>query len=376
MAQLALTANDIPPLLEGLAIMGTGGGGSPEWGRKILEQDLRMGRSWRVVPPEDLPDQATIICGGIMGSVKTLAAIGFDEVLERWERRFELLEVTREMERTLGRRIDAMVPFELGGLNTPIVFTLAARMGIAAVDGDALGRSAPETQMTSFLGLGVSLTPMLLLDMAGNLVVVQQAADPAYADELGRWVVTHGGGMGANNHYPMSGRQLKQVALPGTVGRALQLGREVMSARAAGQDPVAVVARELGGRLLFQGRVVALREEERMGFYFTTVTLTGAEGFAEHSARLIIKNETMLLFLDEKPAVMFPDLVCMLDPDSGRGVMSVELAEGMFLCLVAAACHPRLRQAIRTEAGRRAFAPARYGHPELSYRPMEGLLGQ
>jgi DUF917 family protein len=72
MGNLDLTLEDIRPLLEGLAIMGTGGGGNPAWGRMILEQDVRMGRTWHIIAPEDVPDDATIVSGGIMGSVKAL----------------------------------------------------------------------------------------------------------------------------------------------------------------------------------------------------------------------------------------------------------------------------------------------------------------
>ncbi len=103
------------------------------------------------------------------------------------------MRVTRYMEQLLGRPIDAVVPFEAGGLNSPIILTLAARMGIAAIDGDALGRSAPETQMTSWHSHGVEVTPMPLADSYGKIVVVSKAVVPTYVDEIGRVVVTKGG---------------------------------------------------------------------------------------------------------------------------------------------------------------------------------------
>jgi len=56
--------------------------------------------------------------------------MGIDQVVAHWEERFELLEVTRVMEGLQGRRVDYVVPFEVGGLNTPVMLTLAARMGI------------------------------------------------------------------------------------------------------------------------------------------------------------------------------------------------------------------------------------------------------
>jgi DUF917 family protein len=370
MSKLILTRADIDPLLEGLGILGTGGGGNPAWGRMILENDISRGRTWNIVPLEDVPDDWTIVCGGIMGSVKALEAIGFDKVLEGWEADFPLLKVTRYMEKLLGRKIDAMVPFEAGGLNSPIVLTLAARMGIAAIDGDALGRSAPETQMTSWHGHGIEVTPMPLADSYGNIVVVSHATEATYVDEVGRWVVTKGGSMGANNHHPMTGTQLKQTTIPGTFSRSLALGRAVQSARAQGSDPVDTVKATLGARRLMYGSIKSLQEGERMGFYFTVATITGLGADAGHQGQLVIKNEAMLFSFDDRPVTIFPDPIYLLDPKTGRGFMSIELKNGQEIVLLGAPAHPRLQAAAMTSAGREAMSPARFGHAELMYEPM------
>lgn len=374
MSAYALSPGDLDPLLEGLAILGTGGGGSPSWGKAILEHDLSMGRIPSIIPLQDIDDDATLVSGGMMGSVKVLEDMGIDRVMEHWEQRFELLEVTRVMEGILGRSIDHVVPFEVGGLNTPVILSLGARMGISVIDGDALGRSAPETQMTSFIGHGVSLTPMPLIDYEGNVVIVQEAPEPAYADQLGRWVVSNGGGMGANNHYPMSGRQAKEAIVPHTISGALELGHAVLRARQQGSDPVAAATEFLGGVILFTGSVARAQEEEKMGFYYTVVDLHGTGPDEGVIARLVIKNETMLLSIGEAIKAIFPDLVCMLEPGTGRGIMSTELAEDASLSLVGARCHERLREALRSEVGALAFSPARYGYPELEYQPIEELV--
>lgn len=374
MSHYRLTQDDIAPLLEGLAIVGTGGGGSPSWGKAILEHDFAVGRTPTIISLGEIEDQATVVSGGVMGSVKVLEAMGIDGVMEAWEERFELLEVTRVMEGILGRRIDHVVPFEVGGLNTPVILSLGARMGIPVIDGDALGRSAPETQMTSFIGHGISLTPMPLVDYEGNVVIVQDSADPTYADRLGRWVVTEGGGMGANNHYPMTGRQAKEVVVPNTITGAFELGRAVLRARQNGDDPVASAIKTLDGVLLFTGVVERLQEEEKKGFYFTVVGLKGTGQHDGSIARLVIKNETMLLSVDDTVRAIFPDLICMLEPGTGRGVMSVELKEGTSLALVGVRCHQRLREALQTDVGALAFSPSRYGYPELKYQPIETLV--
>ncbi len=370
MSETTLRREDLQPLLEGLAILGTGGGGNPDWGRMILENDLARGREWNLVGLDSVPDDWTIVCGGIMGSVKALEQIGFEKVLEGWESDFPLLTVTRYMERLLGRRIDAMIPFEAGGLNSPIVLTLAARMGIAAIDADALGRSAPETQMTSWYGHGVEITPMPLADSMGNIVVVSRASAPTYVDEVGRFVVTKGGHLGANNHHPMTGSQVRETSIPGTFSAALELGRTVLAAREAGRDPVAAVRDHLGAWHDYRVRLASLREEEHLGFYFTTAVLDRLAPDEGGAAELVVKNETMLLKADGEVVCTFPDRVLMLEPGTGRGVMSVELREGLELALLVAPCHPRLQAAAMTERGRVSMAPARFGHPELEYQPL------
>ncbi len=374
MSTYAFAPDDVAPLLEGLAILGTGGGGSPSWGQAILEHDFSMGRTPSIIPLQDIDNDATVVSGGMMGSVKVLEDMGIAAVMDHWEQRFELLEVTRVMERILGRSIDHVVPFEVGGLNTPVILSLGARMGISVIDGDALGRSAPETQMTSFIGHGVSLTPMPLIDYEGNVVIVQEATEPTYADELGRWVVTHGGGMGANNHYPMSGRQAKEAIVPDTISGALELGRAVLRARQNGEDPVATATEVLGGVPLITGFVDHLQEEQKMGFYYTVADIRGTGPDDGRAARLVIKNETMLLSIEGSIRAIFPDLVCLLEPGTGRGVMSVELAQGKALTLVGVRCHERLREALRSDVGALAFSPARYGYPDLEYQPMEELV--
>lgn len=371
MPTYTFTPADVEPLLEGLAILGTGGGGSPEWGKAIMRNDFAHGRHPQIIPLEEIADEATVVSGGIMGSVKKLEEFGTEAIMAHWEQRFELEAVTRVMEGILGRKIDHMVPFEVGGLNTPVVLSLGARLGIPIIDGDALGRSAPETQMTAFIGHGVSLTPMPLIDYNGNVVIVQSAVDPTYPDQLGRWVVTNGGGLGANNHYPMTGRQAKRAVVPGTISKALRLGRAVQAAREQGGDPVHTVAAEMNGTRLFVGQIVRLDEEEKLGFYFTTATIQGQRPDHRRTARLVIKNETMLLEIDGKVRAIFPDLVLLLDPVTARGLMSVELKPGTRVALVGCPCHERLRAAVRSEVGARAFSPARYGRPHLTYRPLE-----
>jgi hypothetical protein len=184
---------------------------------------------------------------------------------------------------------------------------------------------------------------------------------------LGRWVVTRGGGMGANSHYPMSGKKLKETVIPHTISGALALGEAVFKARAEKADPIAVVAKYVGGKHLHTGVIEKMEEKEWEGFYFINARLSGG-------AELVIKNEYMALFLDGKPVTVFPDFILGLDPQTGRGWMSSDLKVGDEMALVVSPCHPRLRGALKSKEGQNAFSPVRFGQPNLAFKPVEELL--
>lgn len=373
MARWILDKNDVDALLIGLGIYGTGGGGDPEWGRKIIENDFSKGRVYEIVDPEDVEDDAFVCSGGIMGSVKALEYMSYDEIVESWEKEFILMKAFKEMEKIKGRKIDYIIPFEAGGLNTPVIMTLAARMGIPVINADAVGRSAPETQMTSFVGYGISLNPMPLVDHKGNTIVVMSANELTYADEIGRFVVTKGGGMGGNAHYAMSGAELKKSCIPGAISNSIRVGKLILEAQRKGIDPVDEFVEKENGLKLFEGVVTEVVGEDKGGFYLTNVTLDGTKDYTNKKAKLVIKNEVMAAWVDGKIKSIFPDLVCMLYTESGIGVMSSDIKQGMKISLVGFPCHERLRYCLKTEAGKTAFGGARYGYPELEYIPIEQL---
>jgi hypothetical protein len=358
-------------LLEGVKAYSTGGGGSPEWGRAIMERDFAAGLRYELIDPEEVEEDSLTISGGFLGSV--VEAMSVSEVVAGWDRCYEPVEALRLMEVILHRKVDYVIPFEMGALNTPAILSLGARAGLRIVDGDAVGRAAPETQMASFIGYGVSLTPMPLVDHYGNKMVVMDSAEPTLADEAGRWLVTKFPGMAANAHYPMSGAKLREAVIPNTVSNALKVGEAIMRARKAGENGFQAFSAASGARELIVGKIASMKGEDRGGFYFTMVTVDGTGHYEGHRAEIAIKNETMLLWLDGRLRVMFPDLICISHPETGEGLMTQDLATGQSIGVACLPCHPKLRAVLDTEIGVKSFGPQRYGYPSLAYRPLEDL---
>ncbi|MEM4735339.1 MAG: DUF917 domain-containing protein, partial [Candidatus Thorarchaeota archaeon] len=339
---MKLSKENALDMLIGAGILGTGGGGHPEnFGKPIVEWDYARGRVYELTDPEQVRDDAFIVCGGYMGSVKAFTSVG--NMLEVWESRYELLEAMRVTEKITGKKVNHLVPFEIGGLNTTVMLSLAARTGITTVDGDGLGRSAPETQMITFVGYGIELCPMPVVTRNGSVIIVDRTSSPALADEIGRFAVVQDGGAGANNHYYQTGAQLKRAVIPNSITKAMTLGEHIRDANEHGRDPIDAFHEVMGGKTLLTGTVKQLIGEDRAGHWHVRMVIAAED--RKGKIEVTVKNEYMMLTCDDRPCVMFPDLICIHYPDTGYGVMSSDLKEGMRVVVTAVAAHERLRHA-------------------------------
>jgi len=372
MSEKILEKDELESMLIGVGILGTGGGGDPDlFGKPLIEWDLSKGREYRIIDPERIDDDAFVVSGGYAGSVTVYMSIG--DTLKKWEERYELLEALRIMESLFNKKVDYVVPFELGGVNTPVILSLAARAGIVTIDGDGLGRAAPETQMSSFLGHGISLTPMPFVDKEGNVLIVKHSVKSTYPDEIMRFALDLNGKMGANNHYPMTGKQLKESVVPNTISLSIKVGDAVKNAIETKSDVVDAFIEVSKGIELFRGTVKEMKGEDVRAHFLAKATLEGTGEYAGKTMEIIFKNEAMMARIDGQIVTVFPDLICMVDPKTGKGIMTVNIKPGLEMAVVGVAAHERLRECLKTEAGREAFSPARFGFPEVKYEPIEVL---
>ena len=63
-----VTEADLEAIAIGAGILGTGGGGNPYVGKLRARQAIREFGSVDILSPEDLPDDARIVCVGIIGA--------------------------------------------------------------------------------------------------------------------------------------------------------------------------------------------------------------------------------------------------------------------------------------------------------------------
>src|SRR5947207_3007118 len=147
----------------------------------------------------------------------------------------------------------------------------AMHVGAAIVDGDFAGRAIPELCQTSAAIAGMSFAPGAIVDPWGNVLLVKQTASELLTERIGKLVsiatkLPDMKASCAHAGFLMSGKDLKRVAVPGGITRALAVGRAIRAAKAGGADPVAAAAEALGGWVLSRGRVGRRERGRREGY--------------------------------------------------------------------------------------------------------------
>jgi DUF917 family protein len=108
--------------------------------------------------------------------------------------------------------------------------------------------------------------------------------------------------------------------------------------------------------------------------YLAKAMLEGTGEFSNKTMEIIFKNEAMLARIDRKAVAVFPDLICMVDPKTGKGLMTANLKAGMSMAVIGIPAHERLRECLKSKLGREAFSPARFGITDIKYEPIETLV--
>jgi DUF917 family protein len=345
----AFAETELDDLAIGAAILGTGGGGNPYVGKLLARAALRDHGPVTVVDVDEVDDDALVVASAMMGAPTV--------IVEKLPSGREALAAFEALQERLGREITHTMAIEAGGLNSTMPFTVAAPLGLPVVDADGMGRAFPEVQMVTATIYGIPATPMALADDKGNRVVIDHAVDNRWTERLARSVTVDMGSTALVAQYAMSGRQLKQAMVPGTLGLATGLGARVREARAAHEDPVVAIVEHLDGARLFTGKIVDVDRRTVAGFTRGRAQLEGLGEDTGAELGLEFQNEFLLARRDGAILASVPDLISVVDADTGEPATTEELRYGLRVAVIGAPCDRRWR----SEAGLEIVGPRCFG---------------
>ncbi len=267
-----------------------------------------------------------------------------------------------------GAEADAHLVFEIG----PNVFRSmldAALSGKPLIDADIAGyRAVPEVSLCSFNIHGVPAQPVLYASAWGDLIVLERVVSWQRMEDIGRHLAVVSGG-GVRGMMAFDGATVREKTFNGTVSKALEVGRTIRAAQGRGDDVAQAVADTTAGHVLFRGTVLARLNEEHTAFIWGTERILGTGDWAGQTFKIWYKNENHMSWIDDAPFVMSPDLITVIDPETGYGLSNFDGSVwdyGREVAVLGAPCHPLWR----SERGLRIFHPARWGFA-CDYTPIE-----
>ncbi|MDT9600078.1 DUF917 domain-containing protein [Sphingosinicella rhizophila] len=343
---------DIQDMARGAVLLGTGGGGDPYVGELFVRAQIKLGNFPRIVASEDIDDDAFVLSIAAMGAPTV--------VIEHLVSDSTLLRLLARAEEHFGRRVDALISAEIGGANSMFPLALSAITGLPVLDADGIGRAVPHLEMTTFSINGCKATPAILMDDSGNEVIVQ-AVDDKTAEELCRVVTGAMGAMALGAFYPMSGRQAKEIAVQRTLTQTLDIGRAIRTAREQSRDIFASliqVLEERDGRkaaILFDGKIVDVTHETRDGWHWGRATMRSLTDAGDEFT-VDIQNEFTVARHNGRTAAIVPDLITILDRETGEPMTGEMLSYGQRVKVLGYAADAMLRLPNSLEViGPRAF---------------------
>lgn len=362
---MELTRNDLPHFVTGAAFLGTGGGGDPYIGRLMLEQEFDAGRSIRFLDPMALDDDDLIVTCATMGAPTVM--------VERIPSAQGTVQAVRRIEQLLGRPVAAVMPIEAGGINATLPLVVGAQLDRPVVDADGMGRAFPELQMVTFSIYGCSATPVVLANDSGDTAILE-VDDNRRCEHLARNLVVAMGGQAQIALYPLLGRAVKEFGVLHTLTLALSIGRALDEARRRRRVATDALVEffqspQLGrhARVLFQGKISDVQRKTSRGFAIGQIVVASLSGDGPPCA-IDFQNEFLMARVADRPVAMVPDLICLLDLETGDPITTEAIRYGQRVSVMGVS----VPSVMRTESALAVFGPRAFAF-SMDYVPIERL---
>lgn len=334
--------------VRGCTFYATGGGGLPENGIESLMSEINEKGFVQITDISEIPDDAVAVCPFLMGSIaphdeatlKEMAGFGFIDGVNKEKAR--LAKAIQELEAYTGVKTTVVVPIELAGANTSGPISAGSSLGMMAVDGDYCGRAIPEIlQITPYL-YDRKWLPVASVDEWDNVCIIKKATNLRVVERIGKLISAGAYGLAGQAGFIMSGKELKETVIAGTLSKSYELGKFIREAQEAHLDHIPQkIAEKVGGWVLAEGKRTDFEDEDRIGYYWGTTTILSDSG---DEYKIWFKNENHVCWKNGEPFVSSPDLICVVDRHTGEPIPNPKMRQAQDVAIIVLPCDERLRQ--------------------------------
>lgn len=369
------TQQEVEDFVRGCTFYATGGGGLPENGIRSLVSELEAGRAIGWVDMSEIPDDALTVCPFLMGSIaphddatiNEMKGFGMTKGVNPEKER--LMKAIQELEIYTGKKFSVVVPIELAGANTAGPMAAGSGLGMITVDGDYTSRAIPEIVQITPNYKGKNCLPIASVDEWGNVCIIKESTSLRVAERIGKLISAAGYGLAGQAGIILTGKELKETVIPGTLTESYKLGKFIRETREAGKNVVDEMVKMLGGWVLAKGEITAKDDSDELGYYWGDVTITGENDFEGDTYKFWFKNENHVVWKNDVPYVMSPDIISTVDLETGEPIPNPKIKVGQKVALIGMKCKPVLRCKECYEV----LTPQYFGY-DIPYVPIEEVM--
>jgi DUF917 family protein len=341
-----LHPENVEDIALGAAVLGTGGGGDPYIGKLMGISAIREFGPVTLLSLDEIDDDALIVPTAMMGAPTV--------IVEKLPKGDEIIKSFHALESYLGQKITATMSAEAGGLNSVTPLTVAALLRIPMVDCDGMGRAFPELQMVTATLYGVSSTPFAIGDEKGNSAILN-TINNRWTETFSRSITIDMGCTALIACYATTGKELKEWAVPDTMTLVEEIGRTIREARQSKANVIEAVREVVGGFEVFKGKIVDVQRRTEKGFARGEAVFAGVDQY-----------ENLVAIVDEEIVVSVPDLITVLDTETGEPVTTESLRYGFRVTVLGIPCNEKWR----TPEGLELVGPRYFGY-DIDWVPVE-----
>ncbi|HGJ5856289.1 DUF917 domain-containing protein [Arsenophonus nasoniae] len=356
---MLLDVEAIEHISYGASVLASGGGGDPYIGKIMAQQAIEKHGPIRLISINELHPNDMLLSTGMTGSPAVM--------IEKLPNGKESILACRRVEESLKKKITAIYPIEAGGINSLLPLTTACLLGLPVVDVDGMGRAFPQFHMTTFYLDKINASPFVVIDEKLNTVMVD-ATDSYQSEIFIRTITDKMGGAAIFAGYPISAIQAEKSGIAGSLSLMKSIGEQMHQAIVNKDNLVNTLASILNGYVLFRGKLNRLNRRSEGGFTHGYASFLSLDD-KKMSFTVLFQNEYLLVQKTDTPLCMTPDLIILVDEDTGVPILTERLSYGMNVVAIGAPANEKWR----TPRGIEVSGP-NYFKYSLNYVPVEQLV--
>ncbi|MCR8670519.1 DUF917 domain-containing protein [Agrococcus sp. HG114] len=307
-----LERDGLAALGTGASLLGGGGGGTP----RLMAMGVEQSVAWplRVNDVEELDPATPCVAVGIGGSTMVFG--------ERLPGSDLFVDAIESVDRWTGSRAAAVCATEVGGMNALAPLLVAREL--ALVDADLMGRALPYLDQFSLLaddlpGIAIAVSAWT----RGSLLLAD--ARPADVEHVLRAAFQAAGGWAGIVIGGFTVGDLEEHAIRGTLARARALGEAWLTQAGIGSRIAAI-----GAQPLALGRVAQVGPDPA-DVRVRVIDIAADDGAV---VRLVARSEVVACVIDGAVAARSPDIIDVIDPQTGAVLQVEEIAAGRSVAVV------------------------------------------